>query len=247
MSVKSSKELEALKAVGRIVGLALREMAKHVRPGVATVEVDQVGAKILAEHGARSAPPLVYGFPGAVCISVNDEVVHGIPGARVIGIGDLVKLDLTAEKDGYMADAALTVPVLPVSDEATGLAQCAERAFQKAMLEARAYRRVCDIGMAVETEVKRSGFSVIRELCGHGIGRTIHEEPEVPNYGDSRSSQRLTVGLVITVEPIIAVGKGDAVLSKDGWTVKTADRSLSAHYEHTIVITMGAPILLTAA
>jgi|SRR5271168_764229 len=247
MSIETSEQLEALRAIGRIVGQTLREMARQVRPGVSTAELDAIGAKLLAGEGARSAPPMVYGFPGAVCISVNDEIVHGVPGARAIAAGDLVKLDLTAEKDGYMADAAVSVPVPPASDDLARLAACAEQAFQRAMREARANRRVCDIGAAVEAEVRRSGFSVVRELCGHGIGRTIHEAPQVPNYWNPRQRERLTNGLVITVEPIIAAGRGDAVLAADGWTMKTADHSLAAHYEHTIVITKGAPILLTAA
>lgn len=247
MCIKTTEELEALRAIGRIVALVLREMARQVKPGITTAELDQLGAKLLAEHGARSAPPLVYGFPGAVCISVNDEVVHGVPGDRVIKAGDLVKLDLTAEKDGYMADAALTVPVPPVSDLARRLTECAERAFHKAIAGARAYHRICDIGIAVEDEVKRSGFSIVRELCGHGIGRTIHEDPQVPNYADSRSRERFSEGLVVTVEPIIAAGRGDSMTGPDGWTVKTKDHSLSAHYEHTLVITRAEPILLTAA
>jgi len=247
MCIKTSEELEALRVIGRVVGSVLREMARQVKPGITTSELDQLGAKLLAEQEARSAPPLVYGFPGAVCISVNEEVVHGVPGDRVITAGDLVKLDLTAEKDRYMADAALTVPVPPVSDLARRLTECAERAFRKAIQGARAYHRICDIGIAVEDEVKRSGFSVVRELCGHGIGRTIHEDPQVPNYADSRSRERFTEGLVVTVEPIIAAGRGDSMTGPDGWTVITKDHSLSAHYEHTLVITRADPVLLTAA
>ena len=246
MSVKSNKDLTGLKAIGRIVGLALREMARHVRPGITTGELDTIGARVLDQHGARSAPPMVYGFPGAVCISINDEALHGIPGGRAVEPGDLVKLDLVAEKDGYMADAAVTVPVPPVPEVARGLAQCAERAFHKAMQVARARNRIHEIGRAVEAEVRRSGFSVMREFCGHGVGRTIHEDPQVPNYEDTRARQRLTEGLVITVEPIIAAGGGAGVRDRDNWTIRTADGSLAAHFEHTIVVTRDAPILLTA-
>jgi methionyl aminopeptidase len=247
VSVTSREELEALKAVGRIVALVLEEMARRVVPGVTTAELDRIGARVLAEQGARSAPSLVYGFPAAVCISVNDEAIHGIPGARVIQPSDLVKLDVTAEKDGYMADAARTVPVPPVSEEASRLAECAEVAFQKGVARARAGHRIWEIGMAVEAEVKRYRFSVIHQLCGHGIGRTIHEDPQVPNYADPAARGRLHEGLVITVEPIIAAGNGQPVLKDDRWTVKTSDGRLAAHYEHTIVITADAPILLTAA
>jgi methionyl aminopeptidase len=247
MSIESRAELEALKTIGKVVAMALQEMAEHVVPGITTCELDRIGAGILVKHGARAAPPLVYGFPGATCISVNDEAIHGIPSARVIKPGDVVKLDVTAEKDGYMADAARTVPVPPVSDEASALSACAEAAFRKALPAARAGHRIWEIGMAVEAEVNRSGFSVIRQLCGHGIGKTIHEDPRVPNYADATVRGRLHEGLVITVEPIIAAGRGEPELKGDGWTVKTADGSLAAHYEHTLVITRGAPILLTEA
>ncbi len=247
MSVESRTDLEALKAIGKIVAIVLQRMMKHLAPGITTAELDRIAASALSEYGARAAPPLVYGFPGATCISVNDEAIHGIPGERVIKPGDVVKLDVTAEKDGYLADAARTVPVPPVSEAARSLAACAEVAFRNALPAARAGHRIWEIGMAVEAEVKRSGFSVIRELCGHGIGRTIHENPCVPNYADPSARGRLHEGLVITVEPIIAAGNGRPVLEKDGWTIKTADGSLAAHYEHTLVITSGAPILLTEA
>ncbi|MGB6715941.1 MAG: type I methionyl aminopeptidase [Candidatus Acidiferrales bacterium] len=248
MSIKNYKELLALKEVGRIVRLALEAMAASVRAGVTTAELAKIGGKVMRENGARSAPRMVYGFPGDVLISLNDEAVHGIPSdSRKVRAGDLVKLDVTFEKDGYMADAAMTVPVEPVSSDARRLAACAERAFEKAMKFARADHRVNEIGRAVEREVRRSGFRVIRELGGHGIGRTIHEEPSVPNYDDPLARQRLTEGLVLTVEPIIAMGSGKPKDGGDGWTVKTADGGLSAHYEHTIVITDGAPMLLTAA
>jgi methionyl aminopeptidase len=161
--------------------------------------------------------------------------------------GDLLKLDVTVEKDGFMADAAVTVPVGEIPEQSRQLMECAERAFQKATLVARAGFRVFEIGRAVEKEVRKAGFSVIRDLGGHGIGRTIHEEPRVPNFADPEASQILTEGLVITIEPIIAAGSGRAVLATDGWTVRTADRRPSAHYEHTLVITKGEPILLTAA
>ncbi len=248
MSIKNYKELLSLKEVGRIVRLALEAMSASVRAGITTAQLANVGGKVMRENGAGSAPRMVYGFPGDVLISLNDEAVHGIPSdSRRLRAGDLVKLDVTFEKNGYMADAAVTVPVEPVSGQARQLMACAESAFHKAMAFARANRRINEIGRAVEREVRRSGFQVIRELGGHGIGRTIHEEPSVPNYDDPLARQRLTEGLVLTVEPIIAMGSGEPKDGGDGWTVKTADGSLSAHYEHTIVITDGAPMLLTTA
>lgn len=247
MSIESFEELVALREVGRICQLALQAMKLQVRPGVTTEELANVGANVMRENGARPAPAMVYGFPGDICISVNEEAVHGIPGGRKIQPGDLVKLDVTFEKNGYMGDSALTIPVEPVSYEARRLVSCAERAFYQALRVARAHHRVNEIGRAVEREVARSGFSVIRELGGHGIGRTIHEPPSVPNYNDPAAGHRMTSGLVITIEPIITMGEGKSVTAKDGWTERTVDGNLSAHFEHTLVITERSPILLTAA
>jgi methionyl aminopeptidase len=247
MSINGPEELAGMRAAGAIVSLMLKVMKSAVRAGITTGELDQVGGDVMMQHGARSAPALVYKFPGVNCISVNDEAVHGIPGKRALRSGDLVKLDVTIEKDGFMADAAVTVPVGEVTEERRRLVECAERAFAKAMLVARAGFRVSEIGRAVEREVRRSGFSVIRDLGGHGIGRTIHEDPRVPNFADPEANQILTEGLVITVEPIIAAGSGRAYVASDQWTMITADHRPSAHYEHTLVITKGAPMLLTAA
>lgn len=247
MSITGPEELEGMRAAGAVVRLMIEAMKQAVRPGVTTAELDEVGATVMQQHGAKSAPAMVYNFPGTNCISINEEAVHGIPGARALREGDLVKLDVTVEKDGFMADAAVTVPVGNVSEENQKLIACAERAFAKAMLVARAGFRVSEIGRVVEREVRRNGFSVIRDLGGHGIGRTIHEPPRVPNYADPEARQILTEGLVITVEPIIAAGSGRSFVAADGWTVRTADGRPSAHYEHTLVVTKGEPILLTAA
>jgi len=247
MSITTEEELRALRAAGEAVSRVLEAMKQEVRPGVTTAELDEVGAAVMRSEGARSAPAMVYQFPGANCISINEEAVHGIPAQRQLRNGDLVKLDVTVEKDGFMADAAVTVPVGQVSGADQKLMACAEHAFQKALLVARAGFRVFDIGRAVEKEVRRDGFSVIRELGGHGIGRTIHEKPRVPNFADTTATEFLSEGMVITIEPIIAAGKGEVQTGRDGWTVCTVDRSRSAHYEHTIVITRGRPIILTAA
>lgn len=247
MSINGPEDLAGMRAAGAIVRRMLEAMKRAVRPGITTRELDGVGAAVMREHGAQSAPQLVYKFPGVNCISLNEEAVHGIPGDRAVESGDLLKLDVTIEKDGFMADAAETVAVGEISEEKQRLIACAERAFSKAMLVASAGLRVFEIGRVVESEVRRSGFSVIRDLEGHGIGRTIHEEPRVPNYADPEANQILTEGLVITVEPIIAAGSGRAFLARDGWTIRTADRKPSAHFEHTLVITKGEPILLTAS
>lgn len=245
MSIKHPGELEQLKAIGVIVGRSLERLAASVKPGISTVELNCLCARMLEEEGAQPSPPRVYNFPGAICISVNDEAIHGIPGDYVIQPGDLVKLDLTAEKNGLIADAAISVNVPPSRPEAVALAACAESAFHKALAEVRPGCRIYDIGRAVESEVNRQGFSVMRALCGHGVGRAIHEEPQVPNYPDPLTRGRLTEGLVFTIEPIISAGSGEAEFGSDGWTIRTADRSLAAHYEHTVVITRGEPILLT--
>jgi methionyl aminopeptidase len=247
MCIKSPADLEKLQIIGSIVRKALDVTAAAVRPGITTAELDGIGAQLLAENGAESSPPKVYNFPGAFCISVNDEAIHGIPGERVIREGDLVKLDLVAEKDGYFADAAVTVCVGEVSATAAGLARCAESAFREAAKVARAGNRINEIGRAVEKETRRCGFQVMRAFCGHGVGSAIHEAPQVLNYYDPEFQAKLTEGLVITIEPIISAGKGKGVLQRDRWTIRTSDGSLSAHYEHTLVITKGEPILVTEA
>ena len=247
VSIDGEHDVVGLRRAGRTVAVVLAALRQEVRPGVTTGDLDRRCSELLAQRGARSAPQLFYGFPGAMCISVNDEAVHGVPGARAIQVGDLVKLDLVIEQNGYVADAAITVPVPPVAPEAQRLARCARRALRSAVGEIRAGRRVCDIGRAIESEVRRQGFSVIPSLCGHGVGRSIHEEPQVPNYADPHSTGVLTEGLVIAVEPIIAAGGGDIFEEDDGWTIRTADGSLSAHHEHTFIVTRGEPIVVTAS
>ena len=247
MSIDTIQDFEGLLEAGCIARAVLAEMERHIRPGVSTAEINEVGAKVIRSKGARSAPMIVYGFPAEVCISVNEEIVHGIPSDRRLENGDLVNLDVTVEKNGYMADAAITSAVGSVSAKKRELVDCARQAFNKAMRVARAGNRACDIGSAVESEVTRCGFSVIRELVGHSIGRTIHEEPYIPNYYEPLLNQPLTEGLVITVEPMITTGSGRAIQAPDGWTIRTADAAMAAHYEHTIVITKGRPLLLTAA
>jgi methionyl aminopeptidase len=246
VSIKTTAEFEGMRHIGRIVRLTLDRMAEKVKPGITTAELETIGARTLAEFGAEPSPPKVYGFPGAVCISINEQAIHGVPGARIVQSGDLVKLDVTAEKDSFVADAAITVAAGNVSEEAESLSRCAQRAFRTGAKAAVAGNRVYDVGRAVEKEVRNSGFNVMRELCGHGVGRTIHEAPSVPNFFDKRFRSRLSEGLVITIEPIISAGSGRGRLSDDGWTIGTADRTLSAHYEHTIAITRSAPVILTA-
>ena len=246
MSIESHADWEGLRAAARVARLTLDTLAKQVRPGVTTGELDETAAHLFAAHGARSAPAFTYGFPRTILISVNDEIVHGIPGARRITTGDIVKLDVTVEKDGYIADAAQSVIVIPASAIAHDLATCARAAFRAALTVARAGVKVNEIGRAVEREVRRRGFSVIKGLSGHGVGRTIHKEPTVPNYYDPFQTDVLTEGLVLTIEPMVSAGSSRFIQASDGWTLRTRDGSLSAHHEHTLVISRGAPIVLTA-
>lgn len=247
MSIETQADLEGLARAGSVVANTLRAMEDALRVGMTTAELDEVARRSLESAGARATPQHAVNFPGHSCISINDEAVHGIPGDRRIEADDVVKIDVTADLDGYVADAARTIVVEPRSSERLRLAWCARASFQRSLPLARIGKRTDDIGAAVESEVKRNGFRVIRALCGHGVGRNLHEAPSVPNYRESRMSSPLTNGLVITIEPIISAGIGHAYQASDGWTVKTSDRALAAHFEETIVITRGAPRILTAA
>ena len=247
MTIQSDSDLAGMRAVGKLVALALREMRAAVAPGMTTEQLDDIGAKFMRRRGARSAPQLTYDFPGFNCISVNDEIVHGVPSARVLKPGDVVKIDVTAELDGFIADSAITVVLPPVSTKAHNLAQCAQVAFKKAVKFATARTRVAELGRAVETEVHRWGHSVVRDMCGHGVGRELHEEPSVPNFYSSLTKGRLEDGMVIALEPIICEKPSKVVEDDDGWTIRTANGCLAAHYEHTIVIREGRAEILTAA
>jgi methionyl aminopeptidase len=247
VSIDSDEDLKGLRRVGRVVARTLSLLRSLLRAGVTTRELDQRADEFLTAQGARSAPRLVYHFPAATCISLNEEAVHGIPGRRAVRASDLVTFDVTAELGGYFADAAITVPVEPTNQRVAAITACAEAAFWKAAAVAQAGAPLSALGRAVETEVHRHGFKVLRDLCGHGIGRSIHEEPSVLNYYDPMDQRLLTRGLVIALEPIVATSTRNSRLSPDGWTVRSADNSLTAHFEHTIVITKRRPLILTAA
>jgi methionyl aminopeptidase len=247
VSIESAADWAGLRAAADIVRLTLDAMERSVDVGVTTGGLDVTAADVFARYGARSAPARVYGFPGTVLISVNDEVVHGIPGPRCLRSGDVVKLDVTVEKDGYIADAARTVIVGHATQTAHRLAACAEAAFAAGLRVARAGRRVNEIGRAVEKRVRDSGFTVLRDLTGHGVGRTIHEPPTVANYFDPWQTDILTEGLVLTIEPLISAGSNRIYQDSDGWTIRTRDRAIATHHEHTLVITKGEPIVLTAS
>ena len=247
MSIKSTADWEGLRQVAEVARATLDALAAQVGPGVMTADLKARAAELFAMHGARSAPALVYGFPGTVLISINDEIVHGVPGPRVLRRGDLLKLDVTVECDGYVADAARTVVVGSGSDAANRMITCVRAAFRAGAAVASDGVRVNEIGRAVDAEARRHGFRVVRGLSGHGVGRTIHEAPPVPNEYDPTQTDVLREGLVLTIEPMITNGSIQPLEDANGWTIRTRDGSLSAHYEHTIIITRGTPLILTAA
>lgn len=245
MSVKTPEELEGLRRAGRVVAETLRELRRRARPGVTTAELDALAARIFARHGATSAPRRDYGAPCSVFLSVNDEAVHGLPGPRRLRDGDLVSIDVTVELDGFCADACETVTVGRARREHAQLVSAARASLARGMAAATAGAPLHAIGTAVQREVEERGFSVCAELSGHGIGRRIHEPPTVANVFDPTATEPLTEGLVITIEPIVAAGSGDVELLADGWTIATADGSPAAHAEHTLMVTSGAPVVLT--
>ncbi len=245
MSIETPEELEGLKAAGRVVAEAIRSMRLSVSPGVTTGELDAIGASVFRQAGARSGPQLDYDFPGVNCISVNDEAVHGIPGRRRLREGDLVKLDVTAELDGFYADACVSVPVGHPRRSTIALTAAARAALTQALGVARTGTPINQIGRAVQQTIEQRGYAICPEMMGHGIGHRIHEDPMVLNHYVPGDSQPLTHGLVITIEPIISAGTGAVRQGEDGWTITTADGTLSAHVEHTVVITDSQPIILT--
>lgn len=246
MTIGNEAELAALQTIGRIVARCMQHMAKSMRPGMTTAELDDIGARFLAEQGATSAPRATYDFPGSTCISVNEEVAHGIPGERKLAAGDLVNIDVSAELDGFWADTGGSFPLGEVSPAIHHLCGTTKRALDQAMKGARAGKPLRGIGKAIEREAKGAGFKVVRNLCSHGVGRALHEEPAyIPGYDDPKERRLLKEGLVITIEPFLTTGSPWAETSHDGWTLSTGHGSRSAQYEHTMVITQGRPLIMT--
>lgn len=247
MSIIHPSELETLKRAGAIARETLMVLKNNTKAGITTLELDYLAKNIFNKYKARSAPKLIYGFPGTVLISINDEAVHGVPSERVIRAGDIVKLDVTPELNGYIVDTAITVLIPPIKPHLAKLSECADQTLKQAIALAKAGCRINKIGHNIEKAVKKQGFNVIPTLAGHGVGKGIHEKPEIPNVYDWRLRQRLKAGLVIAVEPIITTGKGEVYKSRDGWTVKTKDKSPVAHFEHTLVIQKNTlPLVITA-
>lgn len=245
MTVDSAEDIEGLARAGRVVAEAREAMVAAVSPGVSTWELDAVGRSVFRSHGARSAPRLTYQFPGSTCISVNDEAAHGIPSkTKVLREGDLVNLDVSAELDGYWSDTGVSVAVGEISPVALRLLEATRLAQTDAMAAARPGKRLRDIGRAVQARARRHGFSVINNLNGHGIGRALHESPSVPSV-DHGQHTVLWEGLVLAIEPFLSPSATFVVDDPDGWTLRTADGSLVAQFEHTMVITDAGPLVLT--
>ena len=249
--IKSDKEIEYMRESGRIVALALSEMEKAIKPGITTRELDKIATYVLKQEGAIASFKGQEGFegskpyPATICASVNNQVIHGIPDDYALKNGDIISIDMGALKNGYHGDAARTFAVGNISDEAQKLIDVTKDSFFNGIKFARHGNRVSDISNAVQSYAESFGFSVVREFVGHGVGRELHEDPQVPNYGKPGRGPRLSRGMVIAVEPMINAGGYDIDVLKNGWTVVTVDGSLSAHYENTILITDGEPELLT--
>ncbi len=247
IELKSAGELEAMRKAGRIVAKLLQHLAARIRPGMTTKALDDEALHYIMNAGAKPAFLGYRGFPASICVSVNEEVVHGIPGERKIRNGDLVSLDAGAIVDGWYSDAATTCLVGDVTPEARRLADVTRRALDEGIANARVGRRVSDISYAVQQTIEREGFGIVREFVGHGIGRALHEDPPIPNFGSPDVGPRLKEGMTLAIEPMVTLGGDEVTILRDGWTAVTRDRSLAAHFEHTVAVTANGPDVLTAA
>ena len=244
---KSPAELDRMRVANALVAAVLAELRRLVAPGVTTRDLDAVAERQIREAGAVPAFKGYHGYPATLCASVNEAVVHGIPTTTPLVAGDIVSLDMGAVLDGYYGDSAITVPVGRISDRATELLRVTREALELAIEQVQPNGHVSDIGHVVQRHVEGHGFSVVREFVGHGIGAKLHEEPQIPNYGEPGRGPRLATGMVIAIEPMVNVGKPAVKVLGDGWTAVTWDGSLSAHFEHTVAVTHGEPEVLTRA
>ncbi|MEI9475091.1 MAG: type I methionyl aminopeptidase [Deltaproteobacteria bacterium] len=243
--IKSSREIEQLRRPNAIVAEVLQRLRKAVVAGITTRELDQIAEEVILSMGAVPAFKGYRGFPASLCASINEQVVHGIPNQRRLKEGDIVSLDVGASLNGYFGDAAITLPVGSVDPEAQRLLEVTERALTLGIEKARKGNRLFDISHAIQGWVESQGFSVVRDFVGHGIGKSLHEEPQIPNFGSPHQGPRLEEGMVFALEPMVNEGTYEVKNLSDGWTVSTADRKRSAHFEHTIAITDGDPEILT--
>jgi methionyl aminopeptidase len=244
---KSEPEIDKIAAAGRIAADAVAHVGDHLEPGITTAELDRIGEEFIRSEGGIPTSKGYRGFPAALCISPNDMIVHGIPGAYTVAEGDLITIDVGVTLDGYVADTAYTFGVGEISSEAERLLEVAQSALLGGIEQAQAGNRVGDVSAAIQRVVEEGGFSVVRALVGHGVGRAYHEDPQIPNYGTPGRGVPLSPGMTIAIEPMITAGGIDIVVDDDQWSVYTADGSLSAHFEHTVAITTNGPRILTPA
>jgi methionyl aminopeptidase len=242
---KSEREIVFMKDAGRIVAQAHREIKIAIRPGITTLELNKIAEEVILSNGARPAFKGYQGFPASICTSVNEEVVHGIPSLRKLENGDIISIDIGAEKNGYYADSAITLPVGDVSDEALELIRITKEALFYGISKAVSGNRLTDISYSIQSFVEGKGYSVVRDYVGHGIGTKMHEEPQVPNFGKPGRGPRLRPGMTLAIEPMVNAGTYEVMTLGDDWTVVTKDRKLSAHFEHSIAITDKESEILT--
>ena len=243
---KSEREIQQLREAGRIVALALRAVRQAVAPGVTTKDLDEVARELITSHGAIPTFKGYQGYPGNICTSINEEVVHGIPGHRRLQEGDIVSVDCGATYNGYVGDSAVTIPVGKIDPVSEHLLRITEESLYKGIAAATVGNRLSDISNAVQVHVEAAGLSVVRDYVGHGVGRNMHEDPQIPNYGDPGHGPLLKSGMTLAIEPMVNVGTYKVRSLKDGWTVVTADGKRSAHFEHSIAIMPEGPLILTA-
>lgn len=244
---KSPREIELMKTAGHIVALAHQAVKDMIKPGVSTHDVDQTVESVIGAHNATPSFKGYHGFPSSTCTSLNDEVVHGIPSkSRILKSGDIIKVDIGANYKGYHGDSAWTYAVGEIDSQTQTLLDVTEKALYQGIKHAKVGERLSDISHAIQTYTEAQGFSVVREFVGHGIGKTLHEDPQLPNYGPPGKGPVLKAGMVLAIEPMVNIGTPDVKVKTDQWTAVTADGSLSAHFEHTVLITEDEPVLLTA-
>ena len=243
--IKNNQEIDLMRKAGKIVAETLILVEEKVRPGITTAELDRIAEEFITKHGAKPSFKGLYGFPASLCISVNEQVVHGIPGGYVLKDGDIISVDCGANINGFHGDAARTFGVGNITEEANKLINVTKESFFKGIEYAKVGNRLTDISHGIQSYVEASGFSVVRDFVGHGIGRVVHEDPEVPNYGRPGRGPKLVEGMALAIEPMVNVGSYKVKTLSDDWTVVTSDGSLSAHYENTIVILPDGPEILT--
>ncbi len=243
---KSPAELEKMRAANQVVARILEELAAMVAPGVSTADLDAAAESRVRAAGAEPAFKGYRGYPATLCASVNEQVVHGIPNRNPLKAGDIVSLDMGVKLNGYYGDSAVTVPVGPVREDVSKLLLVTQEALEKGIAQVRLGGRISDIGHAIQAHVEVNGFSVVREFVGHGIGASLHEEPQIANYGEPGRGPRLAEGMTLAIEPMVNMGKAAVKVLSDGWTAVTKDGSLSAHFEHTVAVTKNGPLVLTA-